>query len=145
MQRYLMLTIVFLLAADSPETAKQEKERMQGTWRVEQARRGGKKEPALDKATVTIDGDDFISRAGDTVLTRGTLTIDGTKNPKTIDLLYTEGDQKGKQMRGIYNLKGATWALLFSDIGEERPTSLEKEAEKGYLSLILKAVKTESK
>jgi uncharacterized protein (TIGR03067 family) len=136
-------TLACLLGADSPgETAKQEKEALQGNWTVNHARRGGKKDASLVDATVIIAGDTFVSKSGETVQARGTWKIDVSKNPWTIDLLYTEGQEKGQRLRGIYTRNKGTWILLFSAPGENRPTSFEQDKEKGFLSLILKAAQS---
>jgi uncharacterized protein (TIGR03067 family) len=133
------LTIACVLGDDSAqERMKREIDALQGTWTVSQARRNGKKEAALVDATVIVEADHFISKAGETMQARGIFKLDIGKSPKKIDLTYTDGPEKGQRVRGIYTRTKSTWILLFSAPGENRPDSFEKDSEPGFLSLILK-------
>jgi hypothetical protein len=53
---------------------------------------------------------------------KATITVDPSKNPKTMDYQMTEGVTKGKTQLGIYELDGDTFRSCFSAPGAERPT-----------------------
>ena len=140
-QWLILVAMTLFVAADDKEEAKKEAERMQGTWKVQRARRGHGVDASLVGATVVLDGDRFTSQLGDTVLGRGTWKVDPTRKPKTIDLDYTEGPTKGETMKGIYQTGDQTLVILFSGPGKDRPRSFEDKAEDHQLFLTLQAAK----
>src|SRR5262245_59801360 len=92
-----LLTVGFLLAADSPvKQVEQEMKKFQGTWVVARARRDGEVDAELAGATVTLAGNMFTSKSGKTILAQGTWKVDPAKKPKTIDIEYTDGPEKGQ-------------------------------------------------
>jgi uncharacterized protein (TIGR03067 family) len=138
--RFLMIvTIGGTLAVGPPaqDDAKQESEKLQGIWTVARARRDGELDNSLKGATITISGDKFISKNGETVVAQGTWKIDPTKEPKTIDIRYTDGPEKNKRVFGIYAFKEESWVLLLAAAGKDRPASFEKEMQEGQTYLLL--------
>ena len=60
--------------------------------------------------------------------------LDATKTPAHIDILPQEGGDKGKTVKGIYELKGDTLRLCFGRPDEDRPTAFaSKEGDKTFL------------
>jgi len=57
-----------------------------------------------------------------TEISKGTSTIDPLKKPKTIDFTPTEGEGKGNQYLGIYELGEKTRKICFAPSGKDRPT-----------------------
>jgi uncharacterized protein (TIGR03067 family) len=51
-------------------------------------------------------------------------TLDARKSPAHIDLVYTDGSDKGKSVKGLYELKGDSLKLCVAQPGEERPKAL---------------------
>jgi uncharacterized protein (TIGR03067 family) len=138
---FLILAVGCLLAAGAPasDPLQREKDQLQGTWAVVRARHNGQANDKLLNATLTIAGDQFTSKIGDTVYGKGTWKIDPASNPKTIDIHYSEGADKGKTVKGIYHLKDNLWVVLFSSPGQDRPVSFDKDRKDGQTFLILKA------
>ena len=122
----VVLSASLLTAADVKKDRK-DLELMQGTWQVVALESGAGKAPkeVLDKANMrlTIKGNKFVSKSGDKLLLEGTLEIDPTKKPRTMDAKGT--DPAGKEMAttGIYELKGDTMRVCFVLKGEKRPTA----------------------
>jgi len=97
---------------------------MEGKWKVETAELGGKVEdaPELKEILVTITGDRYEVVVKDKT-DRGSLKLDETKSPKTMDATDTEGDDIGKVIKAIYEIKGDTLRVCYAMKGDERPTA----------------------
>ena len=130
---------LLLLGADpSPEAVQKEMAVLQGTWKITTAEQDGQADKSLKDATVTIGGDYFTTRVGDKPLRHGTLRLDPTKKPKTIDLIYADGPQKGKTSQGIYNLHRDSWILFFSIPGKDRPAKFDRRVTIGQMFMVLR-------
>ena len=75
----------------------------------------------LDGSRIIIKGDAFKSFSGGATH-EGTIKIDASKTPKTIDLIFNEGPEKGKAALGIYELGGDHWRMCLSLGASSRPT-----------------------
>jgi uncharacterized protein (TIGR03067 family) len=122
----LVLTAGLLVAADAKDDAKKELAKIEGTWEVTEATLDGMKAPAdvlaNEKITFTVKGDTFTIKHGEKTSGSGTVAIDPTQKPATLDITYTEGAHKGKKELGIYKLDGDTMTACVSEAGgKERP------------------------
>lgn len=116
-----------LLAAEpSPDAAQKEMEAIQGTWAVVTAEQDGKPDDSMKKANIAIQGNQFTTKIEDTAIRHGTITLAPNQTPKAIDLVYSDGFQKGKTSQGIYSLTGDYWIVVFSVPGKDRPTNFDK-------------------
>jgi uncharacterized protein (TIGR03067 family) len=109
------------LTSDSgTEDAKTELDNMQGTWTVVAAEREGKKAPdeAIKAMSVVIKGDSLILRDGNHQ-EKGTLKVDPSVKPKSLDLMPAGENQKVS--RGIYELTISTLRMCWTKEGGERP------------------------
>ena len=119
----MALVAAVMLAADkNKDDVKKDKDLLQGVWRAVAAESGGEA-LTLTKDSVTIfENDTFAVKTGDVVQVKGTFKIDTTKEPKTIDMTVTggqvEGD-KGKVVRGIYEVEGKTLKWCAAEPGNE--------------------------
>jgi uncharacterized protein (TIGR03067 family) len=135
-----VLTASLLIAAGAPEDAKKELDRLKGTWSVTAAESEGQKAPeeevrsikmtfSADKMTINQKGKDLPME----------FRLDPTKKPRTIDIVPTEGAQKGKVIAGIYQLDGDELKLCLSRPGkEQRPTEFATKAGSESVLLTLK-------
>ncbi len=114
---------------------------LQGVWTVFRARRDGEIDAELAGATVVIADDTFMSKSGEKVSAQGTWKIDAGKKPKSIDIEYTDGPEKGQTVRGIYSVNDGIWSLVLSPAGQDRPVSFKPSSYIGYTLLILKVAK----
>jgi uncharacterized protein (TIGR03067 family) len=97
---------------------------MEGKWKPESAEIGGKKidEVAeLKELLITITGDRYEVVIKDKT-DRGSLKLDETKTPRQMDATDTEGDDAGKVIKAIYELKDDTLRVCYAMKGDERPT-----------------------
>jgi uncharacterized protein (TIGR03067 family) len=116
----LLLGIGFLTAADDAkeDAIKKDRKKYEGTWRVTSLEINGNKSSDEDAKKITVvnkaDGTWTLQVDGGKI-TEGTSEIDPTKNPKTIDFMETEGDNKGKIVLGIYELGDDTRKLCYAE------------------------------
>src|SRR5262245_57159820 len=106
---FCVVAAALLVAA---EDAKKDLDKIQGTWHVVSVENDGAKRPdevAKDMKMV-IKGDKYTFTAGD-MTESGTIKLDPSKKPATIDISITEGDDKGKTQLGIYQIEGDTFKI----------------------------------
>jgi uncharacterized protein (TIGR03067 family) len=142
-----LLGIGFLTAADDAkqEAIKKDRKKYEGTWRVTALEINGNKAPDDDAKKITVvnkaDGT-WILQVDGNKITEGTSEIDPTKNPKTIDFMETEGDNKGKIVLGIYELGDDTRKLCCcTEAGATRPTEFSAPAGSRNMLVVFKREK----
>ena len=98
---------------------------LEGTWKVASAEAGGQpvESDDLNALVVTITGDHFTVKTKES-MEGGTLKLDETLNPRTMDATMTEGFEAGKVTRAIYELMGDTLRVCYALDGSERPSEL---------------------
>lgn len=113
---------------------------LQGTWIVTSI--NGKPSPGGEQElTLTFAGDTYRQAVGGKVNERGTIKIDASKKPMTIDLAITEGSDAGKTQLGIVEVKGDTMRASFDLPGVgKRPASFEMK--EGELAVVGQRKKT---
>jgi uncharacterized protein (TIGR03067 family) len=145
MKRYLCLfgvAALLLVAADDRDEAKKEIERFEGTWTYVSLEIEGNKAPqdSYKGAKLVIKGDKFTAHQGEEVL-HGTFKVDTSKKPKTIDVTFSDGPDKGKIMRGIYELDNDTYKVCIAMPGKDRPAKFETKKDSGHVLEVLKREK----
>jgi uncharacterized protein (TIGR03067 family) len=107
------------------EAIKQDRQRIEGTWRIVALEINGNKVNEEDARKLTVvngsDGTWSVRSEGNEIAS-GTSAIDPAKTPKTLDFAQTEGEGKGQQYLAIYELGENTRRLCFAPPGKERPT-----------------------
>ena len=98
---------------------------MEGKWKVETVEAGGKviEIKQLQDLVVTIMGDHYELTTPDGP-DAGTITLDETAKPKTMDAKDTEGLDAGKVIKAIYEITGDTMRVCYATDGGERPSEL---------------------
>jgi uncharacterized protein (TIGR03067 family) len=118
--------------AEKPMATKteDEKDKLLGTWTCLSATVSGKAVPedTVKKLSLIFTKDKYTTKMGDQVLFQGGYKIDAGKNPKTIDIIALEGEQKGKTSLGIYAIDGETLKLCYS-AEKDRPKEFESKAD----------------
>jgi uncharacterized protein (TIGR03067 family) len=119
-------------AGDAKEKAVQkELLAFKGTWRLISREVDGTKSTKEEIKDVigTNDGlGKFSVRRGDKVIAEATVTLDPTKSPKTIDVTFTAGENKGKTLLGIYEIEGDTFRECVARPGDRRPAAFSAKA-----------------
>jgi uncharacterized protein (TIGR03067 family) len=99
---------------------------LNGTWIPIDAELGGRPFPGDVLKTLTLvvkDGQYTVDWAG--VVDKGTLSVEPTANPKTMDITGTEGPSEGRRFFAIYEFKGDTLRICYDVGGTDRPTEFK--------------------
>src|ERR1043166_5180599 len=133
----------FVAADDKADAGKKELEKLQGTWRFQSHEHDGKAmaKEQVEGMTITFTGDKWTVKVGDMVVQAGTHKFDPTQKPATVDATVTEGENKGKTMLGIYELKDDTIKVCFDPEGKTRPTEFKTTPDSGRFLAVVKREK----
>lgn len=145
---FLFLGITSLLAAEDAKDDAIKTERMKffGEWQVVSLEIDGNQVQKEDvkkfKVVNGADGTWNITIEGEIKL-QGTSAIDPAKEPKTVDLMITEGENKGETMLGVYEFsdENNTRKVCFAKPGDERPGKFSSPAGSGRMLAVLKRIK----
>jgi uncharacterized protein (TIGR03067 family) len=122
----LFLAATTPLAADRPTraAAKADRQALQGRWAVVAIEANGKQAPpqGIRGFTVTFRGDEVVmafpgatADGKDNPEVRGSYRLHPGKQPRAIDFVPAVGPDKGKVVRGIYQLRGDTLKLCLNE------------------------------
>jgi uncharacterized protein (TIGR03067 family) len=142
---WLTAIVAIAPAGDGKGAAiKKDRKQIEGTWRVVAFVFDGKKGSKEDARKLTVvNGSDgtWSLRSDDKEMIKGTSTIDPTNKPKTIDFTITQGEGKGNQHLGIYELGEETRKLCFASPGKERPTEFSSTVGNGHILVLFEREK----
>jgi uncharacterized protein (TIGR03067 family) len=123
-------------------------EKLAGVWTCVSATNDGRPIAAEIvgqlRLTITREGG-YKTEREEQVLFDSTCRIDPTRTPKHIDLIGTEGENKGKAARGIYALDGDTLTICYTMPGRERPLGFESNPGSAATLVGWQRVKPESR
>ena len=126
-----ILLLFLLLSKLSFASEVNEMKELAGEWECVSAVNDGKE---VDEATVkklrltlTKEGG-YKTTLGDRVLFDSTCKIDHSKTPKAIDMIGTEGENKGKAAQGIYKLVEGKLSICYTMPGKQRPSEFKSES-----------------
>ena len=90
--------------------------------------------------TLTITGENYTQAINGDINERGTIKVDTSKKPMTIDFTILEGDDAGKPQVGMLEVTGDALTLKLGQPGSTvRPTSMT--AEEGFFLVTAKKSK----
>jgi uncharacterized protein (TIGR03067 family) len=145
MKTAILVIAVMVLGADAQDERKDGKDQkaIQGKWRSESSISDGEKRDPEKQWTVLVIEDNKLSwensiiegDLGKTGVVPMSFQLDSSKEPKTIDLTWSEGAYKGKKQLGIYSIKGDTLTICVGSIDKERPKMFKSE--KGAVNWLL--------
>jgi uncharacterized protein (TIGR03067 family) len=119
-----VVAIGLLIAADEkkPDDVK---DKLKGVWNVVSIEAGGKKEEDKVKGqTLTFEGDK-VTHEENGKKEPATYKIDAGKKPMHMDITPTEGPDKDKVMKMIFELKDDTLRIAGKMKPDERPTGFD--------------------
>ena len=117
-------------------------DRLQGTWWMVTLEMEGQPYPT-GGSKISIRGDRFVSLNMGAEY-EGSVRLDESRSPKTLDLVFEKGPEKGNQSLGIYELEGDRWRLCLGLAGKRRPTKFAAEKGTGHaLEMLEREVATE--
>lgn len=138
---HALIACFALVATAEPGTnaLKQELDKFGGTWRFESLEIEGTKMPVepMKNARLTCDGDRFtyVENAQES---KGTFKVDPAKSPKTIEITFTAGPNKGDRLSGIYEVEGDTYRVCLAMPGKTPPTEFASKPGSGHVLEVLK-------
>jgi uncharacterized protein (TIGR03067 family) len=127
---------------DKEAAIREELARFEGSWQFDSMEAEGKAVPleSFKGIRLVLKGDRFTMT--EPVATYGgTYTVDPIARPKTIDVTFTEGPEKGKTSYGIYELDGDTYKVCIGLVGKPRPTEFASKPGSGHVLEVLKREK----
>jgi uncharacterized protein (TIGR03067 family) len=116
-----------------PRKDKTDLDVLQGAWSIAALEVDGESLPQfmLTEGSIEVKGDRFRS-VGMGAVYEGTLTLDSGAAPKTFDLVFTSGPEKGNINRGIYEIAGDQWKLCLATRGDARPQKFATKSNTGH-------------
>jgi uncharacterized protein (TIGR03067 family) len=144
-RRWLFIAALELLGADAAKENQKTKEEianLQGTWSFVTMEVDGIQLPpkAFEGSKIVIKGTGFTTISAGAAY-KGTFKVDITKKPKTLDLNFNDGPEKGNTSRAIYDLDGDDWKICLTIGAKERPKEFATKAGSGRALETLKRTK----
>jgi uncharacterized protein (TIGR03067 family) len=140
-----MIAFAACVAAAEDEATKKDLDGIQGTWRMVSREKDGKADAAdaIKDVLMTNEGNKFSFKgsASGAGAMKGTLRLDASKKPKTMDRMPSDGPQKGKTLPGIYSLEGDKLTICVALTGKERPKEFATTAKSGRVLSVFKREK----
>jgi len=132
------LLLPFLEAADKESESKDE---LQGNWKLTEVEKDGKSHKVKAETTeyfvMIFKGTKVTARFKEgTPEQEGTYKLLADTKPKAIDFTPTTGDEKGKTVQGIYEIKGNKFRLCVAVPGTKRPKKFESKGEEIVVYLL---------
>lgn len=135
-QGLVLAVVAGLLVAADKGADKDGAKAIQGTWLIVSVTEDGKpNEKSKDRKVVFEEKKMIVDTPGGQ--REGTFTVDPKK--KTLDISPSEGPDKGKTFKGIYELKGGQLKICFSRRPDgARPQEFKSEQGSGQILVVLK-------
>jgi uncharacterized protein (TIGR03067 family) len=131
-----------LVAAFTQSTDEAHK-KLLGVWTATQAEREGKAADDVGNR-LSLTGNRFQIQSSDgKPLYAGTVRVDPSAKPATIDFEHTEGALKGKAWKGIYALSGDKLTICDNapNLDKGRPAAFEAKSGSGYVLVTFRRAK----
>jgi uncharacterized protein (TIGR03067 family) len=130
-----VLAVGLLAGTARADEAKAAKKAEQAAWKVTRMVVDGAEVPAdnLKKITLIVSGNNYVVKEGGKTVTTGTVKLDQSKNPITIDRTVTAGEDKGKTFLGIVEMTADTMKVCWAPAGKERPTEFASKKGSGHI------------
>ena len=140
----LGLTLLLGAAAPGQNDAKTDLGPIQGGWQLVLVFINGEELPADQVKTgeLVVEDDQYRAKLGANAST-SRIKVDPSRAPKEIDWTFTDGDQKGKTVKGLYKVTGDDLTICrgLTEM-EARPTEFAAPLDSGLLLAIWKRSKS---
>src|ERR1700722_1814399 len=136
MSRFLATSLALLLcgvgSALLQGADKDDAKSTEGTWEVTKMTVDGTAAPKpKEKMLLIIKDNTYKMEAGGKVIEKGTFKIDTSKTPYVLDIMPEEGEDKGKTLKGLCEVKGDEMRGCFSPAGKDRPKDISSKEGSG--------------
>jgi len=133
--RFIALAALAISSASAQESpaAKQEMDRLRGTFSMLSGMADGTEMPAAMTSAMkrVAEGSVTTVTMGTNLYIKANFSINAAATPKTIDYDMTGGFTAGKKQLGIYRTSGDTVLFCFGSPGSARPTAFESKPGSG--------------
>src|SRR4051812_46966836 len=142
-QRIACLLFVLSITPVANACAAPEVKGTDGTWKPASAELAGKSwlKQILDSMKLILKDDQYTVEIGDNK-DEGTVKLDSSKSPKTMDITGTNGPNKGKTFLVIYELKGDELRVCYDLSGKSRPTEFATKPDTKLFLVTYRRAKT---
>jgi uncharacterized protein (TIGR03067 family) len=140
--KWLSLATVLVLAFSTSGTRADDAKDLEGTWALTSGELGEAKFP--DELVKTIK---LVVKDGKYAVTvgkqedKGTCKLAPDKKPKEMDIIGSDGPNKGKTFLAIYELKGDELKICYDLGGKDRPTEFKAKANTMHFLAVYKRIK----
>jgi uncharacterized protein (TIGR03067 family) len=112
--------------------------KLQGTWFVKSLEADGNSVPNISAsgAKIIIEDEKFTSIAMGAVYD-GKVSLNEKSKPKSFDLVFTKGPEKGNRNLGIYKLNTDKWTICLAMRGSVRPNKFATSVGSGFALEVL--------
>jgi len=127
----------------SKDAAKEDQEKLQGTWVMAELEVNGQPVPAekIQGTTLTVKGDKYIVKVKDKQH-ETTFKLDPSQKPKAIDMYFPDGPELPKLGKGLYEIDGDTFRVCrHQAAGQDRPTQFGSWPNTGLFVVVWKRQK----
>src|SRR5262245_26427939 len=119
--------------------ARKDAEKLKGTWVVVAHENDGKPEPvSKTKPGQVVITNDTVTISVKDKLEGSNYKVDATNRPHQIDMTCASGKDKGKTVKGIYELNGDELKICFAQPGDERPAAFSTRPGSHQMCCVLK-------
>jgi uncharacterized protein (TIGR03067 family) len=135
LKQFVALALVVALSSVARSGDAKDGDTLDGTWLPATAELGGKLYPDEVRKTIklVVKGDKYTVTVGEAV-DQGTVKLNPSAKPKEMDILGTDGPNKGRTIPAIYERDGDTLRICYDLGGKGRPTEFKtKEGTKQFL------------
>ena len=137
----IVLVMLIAITASAQDTAKEAKA-MEGKWTPKSAEVAGQKLPDAQLKTITLElGKGTYTVTVGEAVDKGTVKVDATAKPKTLDIVGTDGPNKGKTILAIYEFKDDTLRVCYDLSGKNRPKDFVSSKEQPFFLAVYQRVK----
>ena len=129
-----------------PAPAKSDIDLLQGPWAIASLEMDGRSVAAdsLTDARIEVKGTRFRS-VGMGAVYEGEIALDPGVRPKSFDLTFTNGPERGNVNPGIYEIEEDGWKLCLATRGGARPKKFATKAGTGHALEVLRRAPAASK
>ena len=138
-----IVIVTYVAAADKDDRAKEDKQKLQGTWKLIAFEIAGKGDDDTkdENRELVIDGDKITVKNEGKEVEQESFVLDPTKKPKNIEVTTLTGDEKNKKRLGIYELDGDNLKICIDEKGETRPAEFKTKEGGSQILVTLKRAK----
>jgi uncharacterized protein (TIGR03067 family) len=139
-----VVKVTFAAKSETPPVANSDHKLIQGAWKAVSVDFNGTPE---DQARLKDFGVEFegenVAFHWDDIRGTGTFTLDQTKRPKHLTVVWDKKTLNNQGWNGIYSLEGDTLKVCMADTGVPRPTEFRSQAKPDTGNIVFKRVTSE--